>query len=45
MAEADQRLMQGDQILAVNGEDMRTATQEYAAGVLKVYTLQLFYFV
>lgn len=36
MAEADGRLMQGDQILAVNGEDMRNATQEYAAGVLKV---------
>ena len=36
VAEADGRLMQGDQILAVNGEDMRNATQEYAAGVLKV---------
>ncbi|KAK7101023.1 multiple PDZ domain protein-like isoform X2 [Littorina saxatilis] len=35
VAEADGRLMQGDQILAVNGEDMRSATQEYAAGVLK----------
>ncbi|XP_076440222.1 multiple PDZ domain protein-like isoform X9 [Babylonia areolata] len=35
VAEADGRLMQGDQILAVNGEDMRNATQEYAAGVLK----------
>ena len=35
-AEADARLMQGDQILAVNGEDMRNATQEYAAAVLKV---------
>ncbi|CAG5133714.1 unnamed protein product, partial [Candidula unifasciata] len=35
VAEADGRLMQGDQILAVNGEDMRTATQEYAAAVLK----------
>lgn len=28
--------MQGDQILAVNKEDMRNATQEYAAAVLKV---------
>ncbi|XP_021361837.1 multiple PDZ domain protein-like [Mizuhopecten yessoensis] len=35
VAEADGRLMQGDQILAVNGEDMRNATQEYAATVLK----------
>uniref|UniRef100_A0A2C9KCL7 Multiple PDZ domain protein n=1 Tax=Biomphalaria glabrata TaxID=6526 RepID=A0A2C9KCL7_BIOGL len=35
VAEADARLMQGDQILAVNGEDMRNATQEYAAAVLK----------
>ncbi|XP_053394217.1 multiple PDZ domain protein-like isoform X10 [Mercenaria mercenaria] len=34
-AEADGRLMQGDQILAVNSEDMRNATQEYAAAVLK----------
>jgi hypothetical protein len=37
VAEADGRLMQGDQIMAVNGEDMRSATQEYAAGVLKVH--------
>ncbi|KAK3795857.1 hypothetical protein RRG08_026009, partial [Elysia crispata] len=35
VAEADGRLMQGDQILAVNGEDMRNSTQEYAAAVLK----------
>ncbi|KAH9499828.1 hypothetical protein Btru_076724 [Bulinus truncatus] len=35
VAEADGRLMQGDQILAVNGEDMRNASQEYAAAVLK----------
>ena len=28
--------MQGDQILSVNKEDMRNATQEYAAAVLKV---------
>lgn len=36
VSESDGRLMQGDQILAVNGEDMRNATQEYAAAVLKV---------
>ena len=35
-SEADGRLMQGDQILSVNGEDMRSATQEYAAAFLKV---------
>jgi len=38
-AEADGRLMQGDQILSVNSEDMRNATQEYAAAVLKVFSL------
>lgn len=36
VAEADGRLMQGDQILAVNGEDLRGSTQEHAAAVLKV---------
>ena len=35
VAESDARLMQGDQILAVNSEDMRNATQEYAAAILK----------
>lgn len=35
-AESDGRLMQGDQILSVNAEDMRSVTQEYAAAVLKV---------
>jgi len=34
-AEADGRLMQGDQILTVNGNDLRTASQEQAAAVLK----------
>ncbi|KAH3696145.1 hypothetical protein DPMN_083608, partial [Dreissena polymorpha] len=34
-AESDGRLMQGDQILSVNTEDMRSVTQEYAAAVLK----------
>ena len=36
VSEADGRLMQGDQILAVNDEDMRRATQDHAAAVLKV---------
>ncbi|XP_064625536.1 multiple PDZ domain protein-like isoform X5 [Lineus longissimus] len=36
VAESDNRLMQGDQILDVNGEDMRNATQDYAATVLKI---------
>lgn len=35
-AEADGRLMQGDQILAVEGEDMRQASQETIAAILKV---------
>ena len=37
VAEADGRLMQGDQILTVNGEDLRGATQEEAAALLKVF--------
>ena len=36
VAEADGRLQQGDQILTVNGEDMKQATQEQAAAMLKV---------
>ncbi|KAM9831468.1 inaD-like protein [Neosynchiropus ocellatus] len=35
VAELDGRLMQGDQILSVNGEDTRSATQETVAAVLK----------
>lgn len=35
-AEADGRLMQGDQILAVNGNDVTTAMQEEVAAILKV---------
>uniref|UniRef100_A0A3B3D5A3 PATJ crumbs cell polarity complex component n=1 Tax=Oryzias melastigma TaxID=30732 RepID=A0A3B3D5A3_ORYME len=35
-AELDGRLMQGDQILSVNGEDTRHASQEAAAAILKV---------
>ncbi|KAK1165444.1 inaD-like protein [Acipenser oxyrinchus oxyrinchus] len=34
-ADLDGRLMQGDQILSVNGEDMRTALQETVAAILK----------
>ncbi|XP_078263402.1 inaD-like protein isoform X5 [Rhinoraja longicauda] len=34
-AELDGRLMQGDQILSVNGEDMRNASQETVATILK----------
>lgn len=36
VAQADGRLQPGDQILSVNGEDLSNATQEIAAGVLKV---------
>uniref|UniRef100_A0A8C9TIW9 PATJ crumbs cell polarity complex component n=1 Tax=Scleropages formosus TaxID=113540 RepID=A0A8C9TIW9_SCLFO len=34
-ADLDGRLMQGDQILSVNGEDMRQASQETVAAILK----------
>ncbi|XP_039623169.1 inaD-like protein isoform X3 [Polypterus senegalus] len=34
-ADQDGRLMQGDQILAVNDEDMRSASQETVAAILK----------
>ncbi|KAJ1523896.1 hypothetical protein ONE63_010449 [Megalurothrips usitatus] len=34
-AEADGRLMKGDQILSVNGQDLKAASQEEAAAVLK----------
>uniref|UniRef100_A0A4W3JWT2 PATJ crumbs cell polarity complex component n=1 Tax=Callorhinchus milii TaxID=7868 RepID=A0A4W3JWT2_CALMI len=34
-AELDGRLMQGDQILSVNGEDVRNASQETVATILK----------
>ncbi|KAF6327688.1 multiple PDZ domain crumbs cell polarity complex component [Rhinolophus ferrumequinum] len=36
IADADGRLMQGDQILMVNGEDVRNATQEAVAALLKM---------
>ncbi|CAF87150.1 unnamed protein product, partial [Tetraodon nigroviridis] len=35
-AELDGRLMQGDQILSVDGEDTRHASQEAVAAMLKV---------
>ncbi|EMP36485.1 InaD-like protein [Chelonia mydas] len=35
-ADLDGRLIQGDQILSVNGEDMRHASQEVVATILKV---------
>ncbi|XP_039623171.1 inaD-like protein isoform X5 [Polypterus senegalus] len=35
-ADQDGRLMQGDQILAVNDEDMRSASQETVAAILKL---------
>ncbi|MBN3322832.1 INADL protein, partial [Atractosteus spatula] len=34
-ADLDGRLMQGDQILSINGEDMRSASQETVAAILK----------
>lgn len=36
IAEADGRLQAGDQILSVNGEDLKNATQDVAAAALKV---------
>ena len=36
LVDTDGQLMQGDQILSVNGEDVRTATQEAMAALLKV---------
>jgi len=36
LVDTDGRLMQGDQILSVNGEDVRSATQEGVAAILKV---------
>uniref|UniRef100_A0A8C7EUS6 Multiple PDZ domain protein n=1 Tax=Neovison vison TaxID=452646 RepID=A0A8C7EUS6_NEOVI len=36
IADADGRLVQGDQILTVNGEDVRSATQEAVAALLKM---------
>uniref|UniRef100_A0A8C5X9B1 PDZ domain-containing protein n=1 Tax=Malurus cyaneus samueli TaxID=2593467 RepID=A0A8C5X9B1_9PASS len=38
-ADLDGRLIQGDQILSVNGEDMRNASQETVATILKLCSL------
>uniref|UniRef100_M3ZRS6 Multiple PDZ domain protein n=1 Tax=Xiphophorus maculatus TaxID=8083 RepID=M3ZRS6_XIPMA len=39
LVDVDGRLMQGDQILSVNSEDVRSATQEAVAALLKVTEL------
>uniref|UniRef100_A0A8C2BFW7 PDZ domain-containing protein n=1 Tax=Cyprinus carpio TaxID=7962 RepID=A0A8C2BFW7_CYPCA len=36
-ADLDGRLLLGDQILSVNGEDMRAASQDYASALLQVH--------
>lgn len=36
LVDTDGQLMQGDQILSVNSEDVRSATQEATAALLKV---------
>lgn len=41
LVDVDGRLMQGDQILSVNSEDIRSATQEAVAALLKVTELTL----
>ncbi|XP_030643551.1 multiple PDZ domain protein [Chanos chanos] len=35
VADVDGRLLLGDQILSINGEDIRAATQDYATGLLQ----------
>lgn len=35
-ADLDGRLLLGDQILSVNGEDIRAASQDYASALLQV---------
>lgn len=37
LVDTDGQLMQGDQILSVNGEDVRSTTQEAMAALLKVH--------
>ena len=41
-ADTDGRLQPGDQILSVNGEDVRSASQEYTAELLKVTPVYLY---
>lgn len=43
-AELDGRLMQGDQILSVNGDDARHASQEAVAAILKVLNSTLSFY-
>lgn len=38
VADLDGRLLLGDQILSVNGDDIRAASQEYASALLQVRT-------
>lgn len=37
VADLDGRLLLGDQILSVNGEDIRAASQDYASTLLQVH--------
>lgn len=37
VADLDGRLLLGDQILSVNGEDIRAASQDYASALLQVH--------
>ena len=37
VADSSGKIVQGDQIVDVNGQDLTTCTQEFAARVLKVY--------
>ena len=39
IAEADGRLARGDQIITINGEDVREARQDKVAAILKVGNL------
>ena len=41
IAEADGRLLQGDHILEVNNHDLRNASHEHAAAILKVITFNI----
>ena len=41
MADSSGKIVQGDQIVDVNGQDLTTCTQEFAARVLKVYSFSL----
>ena len=45
VAEADGRLARGDQILAINGEDVRDARQDKVASLLKVSNVMYLYII